>query len=239
MITLVMPAYNEAELIEDTVRTWHQEVLSKIPGSEMIVVDDCSTDSTGEILDRLAAEIPPLRVVRTPRNSGHGPALRLGFRHVTQDYVFQTDSDQQHLPSDFWRLWEARDDADFVFGVRRERADGASRVFITSAMRLFNLLLWGLWIDDANCPFKLMRRQAVERVLFVIPEDSFIPMVMISLLARKMGFKIREVAVTHLGRKGGHQSLEGLAKWARVSVLCLHQLLRLRLTWKRRAGRAG
>lgn len=235
MVSIVMPAYNEEEIIEKTVLQWYEEVISQITGAELIVVNDCSKDGTGEVLARLAQKIPALRPVTPERNGGHGRALRYGFEQVTQDWVFQTDSDQQHIPSDFWRLWEQREKCDFVLGVRSTRADGPVRVFITTVMRLANFFVWGLWIRDANCPFKLMRRQAMNNVLALIPRDSFIPMVMLSILCRKMNYRVSEFAVEHLPRCGGEQSLSGLWKWIKVGSRCLRQLLELRarLLWAR------
>ncbi len=130
-------------------------------------------------------------------------------------------------------LWEQRETTDFVLGVRSSRADGPVRVFITTVMRLTNFVVWGLWIRDANCPFKLMRRQAMEKVLMCIPRDSFIPMVMLSIICRKMNYRVREVVVEHLPRRGGEQSLSGLWKWIKVGSRCLRQLvaLRMRLLW--------
>src|ERR1700730_8893128 len=235
MLSIVMPAYNEEEIIEKTVREWYAEILAKILGAELIVVNDCSKDKTGKVLMRLAQEIPALRPLTPERNGGHGKALRYAFDHVTQAWVFQTDSDRQHLPSDFWKLWEQRETSDFVLGVRSTRADGAVRVFITTVMRVANFVVWGLWIRDANCPFKLMRRHAMETVLVRIPRDSFIPMVMLSILCRKMKYRVTEVVVQHLPRRGGEQSLSGLWKWIKVGSRCLNQLLalRVRLLWGR------
>jgi dolichol-phosphate mannosyltransferase len=232
MVSIVIPAFNEADLIEATLWEWYHGAIAEIPGSEMIVVDDCSKDQTGAILDRLARTHPWLRVVRPEHNGGHGKALRLGFQHATQGWVFQTDSDRQHLPSDFWKLWEARNGYDFILGVRGHREDGAFRIVITRTMRLFNFLAWGLWITDANCPFKLMRRGPLEQVLEKIPRDSFIPMVMVSILARKARFRVCEVTVTHLPRRGGQQSLKGIVRWLRVSSRCFYQLVRLRLSFR-------
>ena len=229
MISFVMPAYNEEEIIEQTVREWYDEVISRIPGSELIVVNDCSKDATGEVLARLSMRIPELRVLKPPSNGGHGRALRYGFDHSKQGWVFQTDSDRQHVPADFWKLWEKRETNDFVLGVRSVRADGPVRVFITNVMRLINFVAWGLWIRDANCPFKLMRRDPMEKVLEKIPRDSFIPMVMLSVLCRKMHYRVSEVVVQHLPRRGGEQSLAGLWKWLKVGSRCLRQLLALRM----------
>ena len=229
MITVVMPAYNEADIIEQTLREWNDQVIARIPGAELIVVNDCSTDRTGEILARLARDIPTLRPVTPDRNGGHGRALRLGFQHARQEWVFQTDSDRQHIPSDFWRLWELRDHSDFIFGVRAARADGWTRIAITNFMRMANFVLWGIWIRDANCPFRLMRREMLEKVLTRIPQDSFIPMVMLSIYCRRMHCRFSEVVVQHLPRRGGEQSLAGIWKWTRVGSRCLCQLIALRL----------
>jgi dolichol-phosphate mannosyltransferase len=229
MLSIVMPAYNEEGIIEQTIREWNEEVLSRIPGAELIVVNDCSNDKTGQVLALLAREIKALRTLTPEQNGGHGKALRFGFEQVTQDWVFQTDSDRQHVPADFWKLWEQREASDFVLGVRSTRADGPVRVFITTVMRLANFTVWGLWIRDANCPFKLMRRDPMEKVLKRIPRDSFIPMVMLSIVCRKMHFRVSEAVVQHLPRRGGEQSLAGLWKWIKVGSLCLRQLLALRI----------
>jgi len=241
MVSIVIPAYNEEAIIETTVREWHDEVVAKIPGSELIVVNDCSKDGTGEVLAHLSREIPALRPLTPQCNGGHGKALRYGFEHVTQQWVFQTDSDRQHVPSDFWKLWQQKDATDFVLGVRSTRADGPVRVFITTIMRIFNFLAWGLWIRDANCPFKLMRRDRMETVLARVPRDSFIPMVMISILCRKMKYRVAEVVVDHLPRRGGEQSLQGLTKWIKVGARCVRQLLswRLSLLWSSMTVRLG
>ena len=184
MISIVMPAYNEADIIETSVREWHDEVIKRIDGAELIVVDDCSTDATGAILARLATELPGLRPVRPESNSGHGKALLFGFSQATQPLVFQTDSDRQHVPAEFWLLWKLKDSNDFVFGARSARADGPLRAVISTILRVLNFVLWRSWIRDANCPFKLMRREPLDEVLAEIPKETFIPMVMVSVLAR-------------------------------------------------------
>jgi dolichol-phosphate mannosyltransferase len=228
VLTILMPAHNEADIIAAAVTEWHAEVIAKIPGSRLLVIDDASTDRTPEVLGQLTTSLPGFDFIHRDVNVGHGKALRFGFSQVETDFVFQTDSDRQHRPSDFWRLWELRDQYDFVFGVRAKRQDGGFRLVVTTLMRVVNWLLWQVWISDANCPFKLMRRDALTAVLKLVPEDSFIPMVMVSILARRMRFRVTEVRVEHLPRRGGTQSLRGMARWARVTWRCTLQLARLR-----------
>lgn len=227
-LSIVMPAYNEGEHIEACVQEWYDGVVSRLPDAEIIVVDDCSRDDTGARLAALAARLPGLRVLRTPVNGGHGPALRFGLDRARGEFVFHTDSDRQHTPDDFWSFWERRATADFVFGIRDHRADGALRSGISATMRVVNLLLWGCWIADANCPYKLMRRSALEQVLSVIPPASFIPMVMVSVIARRAGFRVSEARVRHFPRVAGQQSLRGLVKWVRVGRRCVSELVALR-----------
>src|SRR5262245_11290751 len=97
-LTIVMPAYNEGEHIDACVLEWYEGVVSRIPGAEMIVVDDCSRDDTGDRLRSLAVRLPALRVLTTPVNGGHGRALRCGLEHARGEFVFHTDSDRQHTP---------------------------------------------------------------------------------------------------------------------------------------------
>jgi glycosyltransferase involved in cell wall biosynthesis len=228
VLTILMPAHNEEDIIAAAVTEWHAEVVAKVPGSRLLVIDDGSSDGTPEVLGQLTRSLPGITFTRRNVNGGHGPALLFGFRQVSSKFVFQTDSDRQHCPADFWRLWELRDQFDFVFGVREKRNDGAFRKLVTTLMRVLNWLLWQVWISDANCPFKLMRTEALVAVLKRVPEDAFIPMVMVSILARRQRFRVTEVGVQHLPRLGGTPSLRGISRWARVGWLCACQLARLR-----------
>jgi glycosyltransferase involved in cell wall biosynthesis len=233
-LSIVMPAYNEAEHIEQCILEWYEIVASRIPGSEMIVVDDCSRDDTGARLQSLAARVPGLRVLTTPANGGHGRALRFGIEQARGEFLFHTDSDRQHTPDDFWAMWPRRATADFVFGIREQRADGAFRAVVSALMRVVNALVWGYWIEDANCPYKLMRRAALQEMLPSIPRSSFIPMVMVSVLARRGGFRVSEVRVRHFPRVAGQQSLTGVLKWVRISRRCVVELVGLRFSTGRR-----
>jgi glycosyltransferase involved in cell wall biosynthesis len=201
VLTIVMPAYNEADIIRAVISEWHAEVIARLPGSRLLVIDDCSTDSTAVALTQLSRALPGVDFLCREVNGGHGKALLFGFRHARSQFVFHTDSDGQHRPVDFWRLWELRQQYDFVFGVREKRQDSAFRQAVSTVMRVLNWLLWRVWISDANCPFKLMRGEALAVVLRRIPKDAFIPMVMVSILARRLRFRVTEVRVPHLARR--------------------------------------
>ncbi len=78
-VSIVMPVFNEEEIIEKSVRDYHSEIVRQLPGSEMVIVDDCSTDSTAIILKNLTQELEGIQILKTEKNSGHGKALRLAF----------------------------------------------------------------------------------------------------------------------------------------------------------------
>jgi glycosyltransferase involved in cell wall biosynthesis len=227
-LSIVMPAHNEGDHIERCVTEWYESIILKVPDSELLVVDDASTDATASTLHALQSRMPQLRVLHTPVNVGHGRAVRMGLENSVGEFVFQTDSDRQHSVEDFWLLWAEREANDFVVGVRAARADGLFRLAISRTMRAVNFLLWGAWIADANCPFKLMRRGPLRRVLDRVPSNAFIPMVMVSILARRFGFRVREVRIRHFPRTAGQQSLAGVIRWISIGTRCLRELIELR-----------
>ena len=236
-LSILMPAHNEADHIEASVMEWYEQVVSLVPGSELVVVDDCSTDGTGTRLEALSERLPRLRTLRTPANGGHGRAVRFGLERCAGEFVFQTDSDRQHTPADFAAVWARRDAAAFVFGVRERRADGAFRTLVSWALRGVNAVVLGTWIRDANCPFKLMRREALDQLLEEIPPESFIPMVMVSVLARRRGYHVVEIPVRHFARRAGQQSLTGVVNWSRTGARCLRELLALRRALRQTVSR--
>lgn len=115
-LSLVSPCYNEKGNIRRFVMDWHKELSSRLKDFEIIVVDDCSTDETPEILAELSRTIPQLVVIRNVKNSRHGASLINGFRRAKKDFILWTDSDYSHYPKDIWKLWELRKDYDAVWG---------------------------------------------------------------------------------------------------------------------------
>ena len=127
---IVMPAYNESENIEKTLDQWYP-VVEKIGGeSRLVVFDDGSKDDTYALMCAYAKQ-HPLLVPQTKKNSGHGATLIEAYRYALEqhaDYVFQTDSDGQTNPNEFWPFWNLRHEYDMVIGWRRGREDGNGSV---------------------------------------------------------------------------------------------------------------
>jgi glycosyltransferase involved in cell wall biosynthesis len=206
---IVIPAYNEEENIETVAREWHG-VAAKINGqSRLAVIDDGSKDGTYAKLLELQKELPQLEAVTKP-NGGHGAAVLYGYRYALDngaDYVFQTDSDGQTLPSEFWQFWESREQYDAQIGWRKNRKDGFSRVFVTKILKLTLFLCFGLWITDANTPFRLMSSNALSKMLARIPADYNLANVLLTALLEKSKAKMRYLQITFRQRQGGVNSI--------------------------------
>ena len=207
---IVMPAYNEAENIEVVVNQWHQ-VVDKIEmvDGKVLVVNDGSKDNTWEILCSLKDKYPLLEILNKP-NSGHGATVLYAYRYAIEkgaDYVFQTDSDGQTLPEEFWPMWEHRDKASFHIGTRGGRQDGISRIFVTKTLRLAVWLMFGVWVKDANTPFRLMKANRLATVMNFIPEDFFLANVAVSAIAVKIGESMAWYPITFRPRQGGVNSI--------------------------------
>lgn len=228
-LSIVMPCYNEEGCIEAVTRAWIGEAGRRAPSLEVIVVDDGSRDQTGAILDRLAQELPSLRVIHQP-NSGHGRALRVALEAARGEWVFHVDSDDQFDPRDFWKLWNLRNDYDYLCGYRVERHDPVHRLVISDLLRGLNRLLFGVAVRDANVPFKLIRRPALERILSLIPRGVFAPSIMMSIAGQRL-FRFREVAVSHRARQTGRISIVRL-RLLRACLQCAKELWAFRAVVK-------
>ena len=135
---IVIPAYNEEENIEEVVKGWH-EIVKKIGNdSKLVIIDDGSKDNTYEKLTQLKKKYKYLEPITKP-NAGHGATVLYGYNYALEnnaDYIFQTDSDGQTLPSEFWEFWELRKEYSGIIGSRKNRKDGISRIFVTKVLKL-------------------------------------------------------------------------------------------------------
>ena len=161
----VMPAYNESENIKETIHQWYPvvEKINQMEGCKAIltIANDGSKDNTGEVMQQLkeAENLSFFEPINKP-NGGHGQTALYLYRHALEnnaDYIFQTDSDGQTDPEEFWQMFEHRHEYDFQIGFRKSREDGVSRVFVTKVLRVVVWLMFHEWVTDANTPFRLMR----------------------------------------------------------------------------------
>jgi glycosyltransferase involved in cell wall biosynthesis len=233
-LSAVMPVWNEEDVIGGLVEEVDREVLSRFESAELIVVDDASTDGTAAILDRLARERPRVDVRRSERNLGHGPSVVRGLAAARGEWVFQLDSDGQLAVSDFWTLWERREDADLVLGVRQGRRDPRHRLALSRVVATVVSALAGRRLRDPNTPIRLLRRELLDDVRPLLDESVLAPSIFVATAAAVRGWRVLEVPVGHRARETGRSSLRA-GRLVRFSVLGLAQLVAFRVGRLRRA----
>lgn len=206
---IVIPAYNEEANIERVIKDWYPIVEKIGNGSRLVIMDDGSKDSTFQIMKEQAKTLPALEPITKP-NSGHGATVLYGYHYAVEagaDYVFQTDSDGQTLPEEFWPFWEQRASYDMVIGDRKGRQDGFSRVFVTKILKLVLWLCFHVGITDANTPYRLMKAPVLKEQLKLVPENFNLSNVMISVIYAKKHLKVKYMPVTFRPRQGGVNSI--------------------------------
>jgi dolichol-phosphate mannosyltransferase len=206
-LSVVMPVYNEAAGVADVIDDIVRHVLDVVPASELVVVDDRSTDDTLAVLHRIAREDSRVRVLVNDVNLGHGRTTRRAMDASSGEWIFHLDSDGQVDVSEFSVLWALREDNDLVLGMRLTRHDPVHRLILTRFTRVIVSVLARHWVRDANVPFKLIRRSLYEHLRPSIPETAFAPSILIVLGAHRSGARIAEVETTHLRRSHGKSTL--------------------------------
>ena len=206
---IVIPAYNEQDNIEDVVKDWYPVVEKAGEESRLVIIDDGSKDATYEKMQELAKERPQFTPLHK-ENGGHGATVLYGYRYAIEqgaNYVFQTDSDGQTLPSEFDEFWKLREEYDMVIGHRKGRQDGFSRVVVTKVLKAVCLLCFHVNVQDANTPFRLMKAESLNKEIGLIPQDYNLSNVVVSVLFIKKGYKVKYLPITFRPRQGGVNSI--------------------------------
>jgi glycosyltransferase involved in cell wall biosynthesis len=200
-LSVIIPCYNERA----TIRRIVDAVLaSGIPSLEIIVVDDCSTDGTREILK---TEIAPLvgKIIYHESNQGKGAALRSGFTQATGDYVIVQDADLEYDPREFPELLAPllAGKADVVFGSRflgghEHRVlyfwHSVGNQFLTLISNMFT----NLNLTDMECCYKMFRREIIQGIHIEENRFGFEPEITAKIA--RGGHRLYEVSVSYSGR---------------------------------------
>jgi glycosyltransferase involved in cell wall biosynthesis len=224
LLTVVMPVFNELATVEEVVR----RVLALPLRVQLVVVDDCSTDGTSDLLARLAAELR-FELVRQPVNQGKGAALRAGFTKVAGDLVVIQDADLEYSPEelpDLIRLiCEGR--ADVVYG---SRFLGRHRVFLFThyvgnlALTLLTNVLYNTMLTDMETCYKVMRAEVLRSMTLESNGFGIEPELTAKIFKRHL--RVYEVPISYDGR--GYD--EGKKIGWRDGVVAVWVLLKYRFT---------
>ena len=210
-IYIVIPAYNEEENIKKCVDDWYQ-VIENHNGegtSRLVIINDGSKDSTYEKLLELAKSRPLLKPL-TKVNGGHGSTVLYGYRYAIEnnaDWIFQTDSDGQTNPKEFEQFWEKRNDYDAILGNRVKRGDGKDRKFVENTVCFMLRIIFGIKVNDANAPFRLMKTSMVAKYINKLPKDFNIPNIMFTTYFVYFKEKVLFLPITFKPREKGTNTI--------------------------------
>ena len=222
-LSVVIPVYNE----QDTLRDIIDRVRATPYDKEIVIVDDCSSDGTGAILDDLGGA-DDLTIIRHERNRGKGASLRSGFATVTGDIVIVQDADLEYDPGDYGRLIAPilAGKADVVYGSRF--AGGTRRVLYfwhtvaNQFLTLFSNMLTNLNLTDMETCYKVFRRDVLERI--TIRSNRFGVEPEITAKIARLGVRLYEIPISYHGRT--YQ--EGKKIGWRDAVAAIYSIIRFR-----------
>lgn len=221
-MTVFFPCWNEQDAIEPLTQK-AVDVLEGIGADyEIILVNDGSTDQTGAIADRLAAENPRIRVVHHPVNRGYGAALQSGFGAAQKELVFYTDGDGQFDLNELPPLLKLMDRFDIVSCYRLNRQEGLIRKLNAFCWTRLVGLLFALPLKDIDCAFKLYKRSIFDG-MELYSTGALIDTEVLARAVRK-GCRITQVGVRHYPRIAGRATGAN----PKVIIQAFRELFRLR-----------
>ena len=213
LLSIVMPVYNEEQFVAEIIRRVQAVDLGEIE-RELVIVDDCSTDSTPKILegingknsvdDSLKPFDRPIRVLTHEKNMGKGAALRTGFAHAQGDLILIQDADLEYDPEDYPKLLKPvlKGKAEVVYGSRftGERRNMFFHHWIGNKfLTLVTNILFNTTLSDMETCYKLFTRRALEGIEIKSERFNFEPEITAKIL--KKGIRIYEVPISYTGRE--------------------------------------
>ena len=204
-LSILVPVYNERAVVERSLAQVLSAPLPEDMDRELIIVDDCSTDGTSAILERLAASDARIRLIKHPVNRGKGSAVRTAIQHASGDFCIVQDADLEYDPSEYPRLLKPMLDgyADAVFGSRYLRGD-QTRVLpfwhsmINKFLTLVSNMFCNLNVTDMETCYKLFRTDLLKSIPIRSDRFGFEPEITMKSAKRKL--RIYEVPISYHGR---------------------------------------
>jgi len=221
-VSVFFPCYNEQD---NVTRTTEQalDVLERLDiDFEIIIVDDGSSDATGQIAEKLAEQYSRVKVVHHNTNLGYGAALQSGFKAATRELVFYTDGDGQFDINEMPALLPLMEQYDIVSCYRLNRQDPFLRKLNGWCWTKLVCLLFGMKISDIDCAFKLYKRKIFDDIE-LLSTGALIDTEILARAAKK-GYRITQKPVHHYPRTAGEQTGANF----RVILRAFKELLKLR-----------
>jgi hypothetical protein len=229
-ISFVIPAFNERENIPTLVAGCRAALEPYAGDHEIVLIDDGSTDGTGELIDRLAADDPLISPIHHPpgRNIGCHPSELEGLRLARGDVMMFLPADLQILPDVLPAFIEASRAADVVASHRAQRADARWRRAVSKLNNRVERWLIGVGVNDAHSSMLLTRRAVDEIVPHVVISKSAVIPAEILARAVALGLPVTEIEIEHHPRVAGQQTgaIPSEILQAQLDLLRLRRLLR-------------
>lgn len=206
-LSVVIPVYNERKFILQVVKEVQKQKVKGFSEKEIVIVDDCSTDGTKEILKGIRAN-KNLKIIFKRRNEGKGSALRIGFMETTGDVVIIQDADLEYSPSDYDILMEPfiKYGADVVYGSRFSHFKARRVMYywhsvFNSFLTGFSNVLTNLNLTDMETGYKCFRGDLIRKIAPKLKSKRFgFEPEITARTAKIKGLKIYEVGISYQGR---------------------------------------
>jgi glycosyltransferase involved in cell wall biosynthesis len=201
-LTLVIPVYNEEESLEPLCQKLHEVLERQEFASEIIFVDDGSSDGSFEVMAQLRQRYPYIRALRFRRNYRKAAALAAGFRHARGEVIITMDADLQDDPEEIPNLLAGLQEGnDLVSGWKKKRHDPLSKTLPSKVFNRVTSAVSGIRLHDFNCGLKAYRREAAEDALPYLYGElyRFLP-----AIVHWAGYRVTEIPVQHHARRFGY-----------------------------------
>lgn len=224
-LSVFFPAYNEQAHIAMTVKKAASILPNIVSRWEIIIVNDGSKDKTGSIIDKLAKKDSHIHALHHKVNRGYGAAFKSGLYAGKYKWIAFTDSDGQFDFSEITEFFKKQKEtgADIVIGYYKKRQVSKFKILTSKLWELVVFILFGLKVRDIDCGFKLISKDVVDAIPGLTSERGAFISSEFLIKAKKLGYKIVEIPVSHYPRTAG----EGTGRNINVIIQSFRDLFKL------------
>ncbi len=227
-LSIFLPAYNEQNNLAKTVENVVNAANKNAEKWELIIINDGSSDNTKKTAEELISKNSKIRLINHEINRGYGASLKSGLYGSKFPWISFIDSDGQFDFGEIYKFIEKQKEtnADLVIGYYKKRKASLSKILTSKIWEMVVFILFGLRVHDIDCGFKLISKKVIEEIPKLESERGAFITSELLIKAKRKGYKIAEVPITHYPRVGG----EATGRKFNVIIRSFVDLLRL---WKK------
>jgi len=206
-VAIIMPAYNEVDTIESTIRELYDKVANKMDNVDIWVFEDGSTDGTKGVLEKLESEFPSFHAKMANGKKGYPKAMREAFSSINPheyEYVVAIDSDGQYDPDDFFKLWQTmqQDSPDIVMGRRATRREPPYRRLLSKGLQILESLMFPVPCKDVTSVMRLMRVEVARDIAGSVSYSKYNFWLEFTARMALKNYKVVELPIAYRERNG-------------------------------------